>query len=83
MGADQVDASAILLSAAASAQHAADGDHAAALAHAESGLARLGRPGEAVEALTDLVRERPRDEEVLLELRCPRGTSRSMPSSST
>ena len=31
-------------------------------------LARLGRRAEAVEALTDLFRERPRDEEVLLEL---------------
>jgi len=36
---DQVDASAILASAAASARHAAAGDHAAALSHAEAGLA--------------------------------------------
>lgn len=31
-------------------------------------LSRLGRRGEAVEALVDVARERPRDEEVLLEL---------------
>jgi predicted ATPase/DNA-binding SARP family transcriptional activator len=114
LGEDRVDASALLLSAAASVRHAAAGDHAAALAHAEAGLAlwdgaagqdavaddpvlalraeraparrslvraralalaRLGRPGEAVEALTELVRERPRDEEVLLELlRCEEAT---------
>jgi predicted ATPase/DNA-binding SARP family transcriptional activator len=107
---DQVDTSAVLLSAAASARHARAGDHEAALAHAEAGLAlyeaaeradsgfddpvsalraerastyrslararalalsRLGRHAEAVEALTELVAERPRDEEVLLELlRC-------------
>jgi predicted ATPase len=106
---DRVDTSAVLLSASASAQHSRAGDHAAALAHAEAGLAlwegaaggdtglddplsalraerastyrslvraralalsRLGRREEAVEALTDLVRERPRDEEVLLELLC-------------
>jgi predicted ATPase/DNA-binding SARP family transcriptional activator len=36
---DQVDASAVLLSAAASAQCSRAGDHAAALAHAEAGLA--------------------------------------------
>jgi predicted ATPase/DNA-binding SARP family transcriptional activator len=104
---DQVDASAVLLSASASARHSRAGDHAAALAHAEAGLAlwdgvpggdtppddpvsalraerastyrslvraralalsRLGRRAEAVEPLADLARERPRDEEVLLEL---------------
>ena len=107
LGEDQVDTSAVLLSAAASARHARAGDHEAALAHAEAGLAlyeaaeradtglddpvsalraerasthrslvraralalsRLGRQAEAVEALTELVAERPRDEEVLLEL---------------
>jgi predicted ATPase/DNA-binding SARP family transcriptional activator len=104
---DQVDAAAVLLSAAASARHARAGDHAAALAHAEAGLAlwegaaggdtafdapvsalraeraatyrsllraralalaRLGRHAEAAEALAELAAERPRDEEVLLEL---------------
>jgi predicted ATPase/DNA-binding SARP family transcriptional activator len=114
LGEDQVDASAVLLSASASARHARAGDHAAALAHAEAGLAlfaaaergdtdfddpvsvlraerastqrsllrtralalsRLGRHAEAVEALTELVVERPRDEEVLLELlRCEAAT---------
>jgi DNA-binding SARP family transcriptional activator len=39
---DQVDASAVLLSAAASARHSRAGDHAAALAHAEAGLALWG-----------------------------------------
>ncbi|MDX3226814.1 ATP-binding protein [Streptomyces sp. ME19-01-6] len=118
---DQVDSSAVLLSAAASARHARVGDHAAALAHAEAGLAlwegapggeaggaaqgaaagdpvaalraerattyrtlararalslsRLGRRAEAAEPLADLARERPRDEEVLLELlRCEAAT---------
>jgi predicted ATPase/DNA-binding SARP family transcriptional activator len=104
---DQVDAAAVLLSASASARHARAGDHAAALAHAEAGLAlwegaavgdagfddpvtalraeraptyrsllraralalsRLGRHAEAAEALAGLAAERPRDEEVLLEL---------------
>jgi predicted ATPase len=104
---DQVDTSAVLLSAAASARHSRAGDHAAALADAEAGLAlwrgtadgeavfgdpvatlraerastyrslvraralalsRLGRHAEAAEALADLFAERPRDEEVLLEL---------------
>jgi len=104
---DQVDTAAVLLSASASARHSRAGDHAAALAHAEAGLAlwegaaggdtalddplsalraeraatyrslvraralalsRLGRHAEAAEALTGLVAERPRDEEVLLEL---------------
>ena len=104
---DQVDTSAALLHASASAQRARAGDHAAALAHAEAGLAlwegaaggdgaagdpvsalrgerastyrsllraralalsRLGRHAEAVEALTELAAERPRDEEVLVEL---------------
>ena len=103
---DQVDAAAALLSASASARHSSAGDHAAALAHAEAGLAlwegaaggdtaldplsalraeraatnrslvraralalsRVGRHAEAAEALAGLVAERPRDEEVLLEL---------------
>jgi predicted ATPase/DNA-binding SARP family transcriptional activator/tetratricopeptide (TPR) repeat protein len=104
---DQVDASAVLLSSSASARHAQGGDHPAALAHAEAGLAlwegapvgdaglddpvatlraerastyrslvraralalaRLGRHAEAAEQLAELVRERPRDEEVLVEL---------------
>ena len=104
---NQVDTSAVLLSASASARCSRAGDHAAALAHAEAGLAlwegaasgdaglddpvsglreerastyrslvraralalsRLGRHAEAAEALTDLVGEHPRDEEVLLEL---------------
>ncbi|WP_020573795.1 ATP-binding protein [Actinopolymorpha alba] len=111
---DQVDTSAIQLSASASAQHARAGDHEAALAHAEAGLAlwegatiddadlhdpvaalraerasayrflvraralalaRLGRHEEATGPLADLVREHPRDEEVLLELlRCEAAT---------
>jgi predicted ATPase/DNA-binding SARP family transcriptional activator len=115
LGEDQVDTSAVLLSASASARHSRGGDHEAALAHAEAGLAlyeaaeragtgfddpvsalraerasthrslvraralalsRLGRHAEAVEALTELVAERPRDEEVLLELlRCEAATA--------
>src|SRR6266536_649939 len=111
---DQVDTSAVLLSASASARRSRAGDHAAALAHAEAGLAlweggaggdamladpvaalraerastyrslvraralalsRLGRHAEAAEALAALVGERPRDEEVLLELlRCEAAT---------
>ncbi|MFE3587143.1 hypothetical protein ACFXOY_06415 [Streptomyces niveus] len=39
----QVDASAVLLSAAESARHARAGDHIAALRHAEAGLARWER----------------------------------------
>jgi len=39
LSADQVDTAAVLLSASASARHAQAGDHAAALAHAEAGLA--------------------------------------------
>jgi DNA-binding SARP family transcriptional activator len=39
LGEDQVDAAAVLLSASASARDARAGDHAAALAHAEAGLA--------------------------------------------
>ncbi|SMD26507.1 ATP-binding protein [Kibdelosporangium aridum] len=111
---DQVDASAVLLSAAASAQCYRGHDHAAALDHAETGLAhwdgaqlgaelfdplstlraermstyrslvriralalsRLGRHAEAVEPLAEVFRERPRDEEVLLELlRCESATA--------
>ncbi|HYU86717.1 MAG TPA: BTAD domain-containing putative transcriptional regulator, partial [Kribbellaceae bacterium] len=111
----EVDASAVLLRASASAQHARAGDHAAALAHAEAGLAlwtgaaggdgelgdpvsalrterastyrslmrarglalsRLGRHAEAVDVLAGELRERPRDEEVLLELlRCEAATA--------
>src|SRR6266536_2733282 len=114
LGEDQVDTSAVLLSASASARCSRAGDHEAALAHAEAGLAlyeeaesgdtgyddpvsalrgerastyrslvraralalsRLGRHAEAAEALTDLVGEHPRDEEVLLELlRCEAAT---------
>ncbi|MDQ7904381.1 BTAD domain-containing putative transcriptional regulator [Phytohabitans sp. ZYX-F-186] len=104
---DRVDSSAVLLRAAASTRQLRAGDHAAALAHAEAGLAlwdgtprdtvvtddpvealraervaahrslvrtralalaRLGRHGEAVEPLTALAADLPRDEEVLLEL---------------
>jgi predicted ATPase/DNA-binding SARP family transcriptional activator/tetratricopeptide (TPR) repeat protein len=111
---DEVDTAAVLLSASASARRSRAGDHAAALAHAEGGLAlwegaaggdaglddpvsalraerastyrslvraralalsRLGRHAEAAEALADLAAERPRDEEVLLELlRCEAAT---------
>ena len=41
LGEDQVDTSAVLLSASASARSSLAGDHAAALAHAEAGLASL------------------------------------------
>jgi predicted ATPase/DNA-binding SARP family transcriptional activator/tetratricopeptide (TPR) repeat protein len=115
LGEDQVDTSSVVLSASASARHSRAGDHEAALAHAEAGLAlyeaaehadtgfddpvsalraerastyrslvraralslsRLGRHAEAVEPLTELVAERPRDEEVLLELlRCEAPTA--------
>jgi predicted ATPase/DNA-binding SARP family transcriptional activator/tetratricopeptide (TPR) repeat protein len=111
---EQVDTSAVMLRAAASARCARAGDHAAALAQAEAGLAlwegaaggdgglddpvaalraerastyrslvraralalaRLGRHAEAAEALAGLARERPRDEEVLVELlRCEAAT---------
>jgi predicted ATPase/DNA-binding SARP family transcriptional activator len=111
---DQVDACAVQVRAAASARHSRTGDHTAALAHADAGLAlwegaagdtwaaadplsvlraarmsthrslmraralalaRLGRCVEAVEPLTELVDDRPRDEEVLLELlRCEAAT---------
>ncbi|MFD4139201.1 ATP-binding protein [Streptomyces sp. NPDC058572] len=116
---DQVDASAVLLHAAASAEKARAGDHAGALAEAEAGLelwdgdgggngagsaglddpvaalraeravayraliraralgmARGGRRDEAVASLAGLVRELPRDEELLLELmRCEAATA--------
>lgn len=112
---DQVDTSAVLLRASASAQCARSGDHDAALAQAEAGLSlwdgapvqddlvhdpvsqlraerastyrslqrsralalsRLGRYSEAVEPLTELAAQRPRDEELLLELlRCEAATS--------
>lgn len=102
---DEIDATAVVLNAAASEERARAGDHAAALKHADTGLAlcegaswatsadplsqlraarlstyrsltraralalaRLGRHGEAVESLTELVAERPHDEEVLAEL---------------
>jgi predicted ATPase/DNA-binding SARP family transcriptional activator/tetratricopeptide (TPR) repeat protein len=103
---DQVDAAAVRLRASASARDARAGDHAAALGHAEAGLAlwdggpadtgagdpvtalraerastyrtllraralalaRLGRHAEAVGPLADVVRQRPRDEEIMLEL---------------
>ncbi|MEV8410316.1 BTAD domain-containing putative transcriptional regulator [Streptomyces niveus] len=114
----QVDTSAVLLSAAESARHARAGDHIAALQHAEAGLARwerdsgegaaeagagdpltelrrsraathrslvraralalsrLGRRTDAVAPLTAVLRDRPRDEEVLLELlRCEAAAS--------
>ncbi|MEH1123146.1 ATP-binding protein [Micromonospora sp. CPCC 206061] len=111
---DQIDSSAVLLRAAASTRQLRAGDHEAALAHGEAGLAlwdgtppggvgsadpvealraervaahrsllrtralalaRLGRQGEAVEPLTALAGELPRDEEVLLELlRCEAAT---------
>jgi DNA-binding SARP family transcriptional activator len=46
LGEDQVDAAAVLRSAAASVRCAQAGDHAAALAHAEAGLAQWdGAPG--------------------------------------
>jgi predicted ATPase/DNA-binding SARP family transcriptional activator len=112
---DQVDTSAVLLAATETARFAAAGDHAAALARAEAGLAmwegttgdgvpvpddplaalrsarmptyrslrrgralalsRLGRRAEAVEPLEAVLRDHPRDEEVLLELlRCEAAT---------
>ncbi|MFC8825673.1 ATP-binding protein [Streptomyces sp. NPDC057137] len=129
----QVDASAVLLSAAESARHARAGDHISALHHAEAGLAqwegrrqdagavtdphgpledetdadadgaedpltelrrrrasthrsllraralalsRLGRRTDATDPLTAVLRARPRDEEVLLELlRCEAATA--------
>ncbi|MFD0685788.1 AfsR/SARP family transcriptional regulator [Actinomadura fibrosa] len=111
---DAVDVWAVLVSASECARSVRAGDHAAALAHAEAGLAlwdgppevscgedplsrlraeravtyrellrarglalsRLGRRAEAVDVLTGLARERPRDEEVLLELlRCEAATT--------
>jgi DNA-binding SARP family transcriptional activator len=116
LGEDQVDSSAVQLSASASGRHSRAGDHAAALTHAEAGLAlwqegvpsddivlddpvaalraeraatyrtlvraralalsRLGRHAEAIEPLTELAGQPPRDEEVLLELlRCEAATA--------
>jgi predicted ATPase/DNA-binding SARP family transcriptional activator len=112
---DQVDASAVLLTGSASAQCLRNGDYAAALDHAESGLARwadaalddpeptdplstlraermttyrslfrtralalsrLGHYADALEPLDQVFRERPQDEEVLLELlRCEAATA--------
>jgi predicted ATPase len=112
---DQVDSSAVLVRAAAAARCSRAGDHAAALSHADAGLAlwggagpgpaddpdgpvtvlraarratyrtlvracvlalaRLDRPAEAVDGLAELAAERPRDEEVLIELlRCEAAT---------
>lgn len=107
LGEEQVDSSAIVMYATVSAKQARAGDHAAALASAEQGLAlwdgktdgdphvgdpvselraerlsthrtlvraralalsRLGRHAEAMESLTALVEEHPRDEEIRLEL---------------
>src|SRR6266511_3132550 len=82
---DQVDTSAVLLSASASVRCSRAGDHAVddpvsalreergstyrSLVRARAlALSRLGRHAEATEALADLVGERPRDEELLLEL---------------
>ncbi|WP_405798029.1 ATP-binding protein [Streptomyces sp. NBC_01506] len=45
LGEQQVDSSAVLLSAAESARHARAGDHPAALHHAEAGLAQWDGPG--------------------------------------
>jgi DNA-binding SARP family transcriptional activator len=44
---EEVDAAAVLLSAAATARHARTGDHAAALEHAETGLALWDGPPDA------------------------------------
>ncbi|GIJ60099.1 ATP-binding protein [Virgisporangium aurantiacum] len=110
---DQVDSSAVELRAAAAARCSRAGDHAAALSHADAGLAlwggllsapadegpvaalraerlsvhrtlvrartlslaRLDRPAEAVDGLAGLATDRPRDEEVLVELlRCEAAT---------
>ncbi|WP_433272402.1 ATP-binding protein [Actinosynnema sp. CS-041913] len=112
---DQVDSSAVLIRAAAAVRCARAGDHAAALSHADAGLAlwggggpgpaddtdgpvtalraqrrathralvrsralalaRLDRPAEAVDRLAEVAAERPRDEEVLVELlRCEAAT---------
>ena len=111
---DQVDGRAVLRFASASARHSRAGDHVAALADAEAGLAlwdgtpeteatgddplsalreerastykslvraralalsRLGRHAEAIEPLTDLIGDRPWDEELLAELlRCEAAT---------
>ncbi|MEV6873038.1 BTAD domain-containing putative transcriptional regulator [Amycolatopsis sp. NPDC051128] len=113
LGEEQVDSSAVLLRAASSERYARAGDHAAALEHAEAGLAlyggaadsllddplsalratrattyhaltrsralalaRLGRHAEATVSLGELALDRPRDEEVLLELlRCEAATA--------
>src|SRR6266508_3715724 len=87
---DQVDASAVLVSAAASARSSGAGelDDPVSALRAERAstyrslvraralaLSRLGRHAEALGALDDLAAERPRDEEVLLELlRCEAAT---------
>ena len=111
---EQIDSSAVLIRAEAAAGSARAGDHAAALSHADAGLAlwdgaepspgddgspvtalraerratyrtlvraralalaRLDRPAEAVDPLAELAAERPRDEEVLVELlRCEAAT---------
>jgi predicted ATPase/DNA-binding SARP family transcriptional activator len=113
--ADQIDASAVVFSAAESEKRSRAGDHLAALEHAEAGLAlckgaegwdagdrdplsalraarvpayrsllrsralalsRVGRRAEAVGPLDELILQRPRDEEVLVELlRCEAATA--------
>ncbi|RST06987.1 AfsR/SARP family transcriptional regulator [Streptomyces sp. WAC07149] len=117
LGAERVDASAVLLHTAACAAKSRSGDHAGALAEAEAGLAlwgagdpghgepvpgdplsalraerrpahrsllraralglaRTSRESEALAPLAELVRELPRDEELLLELvRCEAATA--------
>jgi predicted ATPase/DNA-binding SARP family transcriptional activator len=109
---DRVDSSAVVMRAAASARCSRAGDHAAALSHADAGLAlwdgapgdgegpvaglrverrsvhrtlgraralalaRLDRPAEAVDPLAAVAADRPRDEEVLVELlRCEAATT--------
>ncbi|MBV6700094.1 AfsR/SARP family transcriptional regulator [Kitasatospora aureofaciens] len=113
LGEEQVDASAVLLHAAACAEKSRAGDHAGALAEAEAGLelwdgdgdvegadpvsalraervvtyrallrgralglARTGRPADAVGPLAAVMAAQPRDEELLLELlRCEADTA--------
>ena len=55
LGEDQVDTAAVLVSAAASARQAQAGDHAAALAHAEAGLALWAGPPDQDAGLDDPV----------------------------
>ena len=53
LGEDEIDASAVLLAAAASERHARAGDHAAALGHAETGLALCDGAGSWVDVPGD------------------------------